>query len=106
LNGELEEEIYMRIPLGFETENTKGKVCKLKKSLYGFKQSPRAWFKRFSDTLTKLGYKQEQTYHSLFVKLKPNGRRTTLIVYVDDIIITGDNILEIENLKEQQRTPF
>ena len=50
LSGELEEEIYMRIQLGFETENTKGKVCQLKKSLYGLKQSPEAWFKRFSDT--------------------------------------------------------
>ena len=57
LNGELEEEIYMRIPPGFEIENTRGKVCKLNKSLYGVKQSLRVWFKRFSDTIFQLGYK-------------------------------------------------
>jgi len=53
-----------------------------------------------------LGYKQGQTNHTLFIKLKANGRRTILIVYVDDIIISGDSILEIENLKEQLRTAF
>ena len=51
LYGELGEEIYMQIPPGFERDDTKRKVCRLKKSLYGLKQSPRAWFKRFSDTL-------------------------------------------------------
>jgi len=57
LNGELEKEIYIRIPPGFEREDTRGKVCRLKKSLYGLEQSPRAWFKRFSDTLHQLEYK-------------------------------------------------
>lgn len=42
LNGDLEEEIYMRIPSSFDTEGKKGKVCKLEKSFYGLKQSPRA----------------------------------------------------------------
>ena len=53
-----------------------------------------------------MGYKQGQTNHTLFIKLEANGRRTILIVYVDDIIISGDSILEIENLKEQLRTAF
>ena len=59
LNGDLDEEIYMRIPPGFEDEMGYGrKVCKLKKSLYGLKESLRAWFKKFSLTLIRLGYKQ------------------------------------------------
>ena len=106
LNGDLEEEIYMRIPLGFEKDHLKDKVCKLHKSLYGLKQLPRAWFKRFSDTLYKLGYKQGQADHTLFTKIRKDGKRTILIVYVDDIIITGDNHQEIENLKEQLKQAF
>ena len=48
LNDELEEEVYMQIPLGCEVANTSNKVCKLQKSLYGLKQSPRAWFERLT----------------------------------------------------------
>ena len=96
LNGDLEEEIYMRIPPEFEKDYMKEKVCRLKKSLYGLKQSPRAWLKRFSDTLYQLGYKQGQANHTLFTKIGNDGRKTILIVYVDDIIITGDNQQEIE----------
>jgi hypothetical protein len=47
LHRDLEEEVYMENPLGFENNQTLGKVCKVKKSLYGLKQSPRAWFDRF-----------------------------------------------------------
>ncbi|RVW98977.1 Retrovirus-related Pol polyprotein from transposon TNT 1-94 [Vitis vinifera] len=58
LNGDLEEEVYMEIPLGFEESMVKNQVCKLQKSLYGLKQSPRAWFDRFTKAVLKLGYKQ------------------------------------------------
>ena len=56
LNGDLDEEIYMRIPPGFEGEAGIGNACKLRKSLYGLKQSPRAWFRKFSMTLIQFGY--------------------------------------------------
>ena len=55
---------------------------------------------RFSDTLNRLGYKHGQVDHTLFIKLEVDGRRTILIVFVDDIIITGDNNQEVENLKK------
>lgn len=55
LNGDLEEEVYMDPPPGFE-EDYGNKVCKLKKSLYGLKQSPRAWFERFTQFVKKQGY--------------------------------------------------
>ena len=67
LHGDLDKEIYMNIPPGFE-ENTGNKVCKLKKALYGLKQSPRAWFGRFAKVMKESGYKQSQGDHNLFIK--------------------------------------
>jgi Reverse transcriptase (RNA-dependent DNA polymerase) len=56
LHGDLKVEVYMEIPPGFQNEQLKGKVCRLKRSLYGLKQSPRVWFDRFSMAMKKLGY--------------------------------------------------
>lgn len=57
LHGDLEEEVYMKIPSGLEDSFSVGKECKLKKALYGLKQSPRAWFERFSRAMQIFGYK-------------------------------------------------
>jgi len=81
-------------------------VCKLKKSLYGLKQSPKAWFKKLSMTLNCLGYKQGQVNHTMFIKSIVEGKKTILIVYVDDIIVTSDDLQEIENLKRRLKTEF
>ncbi|KAK2452382.1 putative mitochondrial protein [Trifolium repens] len=99
LNGDLEEEVYMDIPPGFETSENANKVCKLKKSLYGLKQSPRAWFDRFTKVVKKSGYIQCQTDHTMFLKQSPSGKKAILIVYVDDIVLTGDHEEEIKRLK-------
>ena len=56
LNGDLEEEVFMEVPQGLDLNLTGNKVCKLKKSLYGLKQSPRAWFDRFVKAVVRLGY--------------------------------------------------
>ncbi|KAG8502943.1 hypothetical protein CXB51_000740 [Gossypium anomalum] len=98
LNGELNEEVYMDFSPGFE--ESKGQVCKLKKSLYGLKQSPRAWFNRFAKAMTSKHYTQGQADHTLFYKHSDNGKCCILIVYVDDIILIGDDSIEIERLKE------
>ena len=58
LNGDLEEEVYMEISHGFETNLTRNKVDKLRRSLYGLRQSPRAWFKKFTKAVKKYGYSQ------------------------------------------------
>ncbi|RVW25921.1 Retrovirus-related Pol polyprotein from transposon RE1 [Vitis vinifera] len=92
LNGDLEEEVYMEIPPGFEESMAKNQVCKLQKSLYGLKQSPRAWFDRFTKAVLKLGYKQGQADHTLFVKKSHAGKLAILIVYVDDIILSGNDM--------------
>ena len=89
----------MEIPLGLEIEANISKVCKLKKSLYGLKQSPRAWFDRFTKAVKRFGYSQCQSDHTLFVKLNVEGRISIIIVYVDDIILTEDHVEEICKLK-------
>ena len=68
----------------------RNKVCKLKKSLYGLKQSPRAWFGRFARSMRKFGYNKNNYDHTLFLK-KCHGKITALIVYVDDMVVTGDD---------------
>lgn len=53
LHGELTKPVYMEAPPGFTDEFKDGEVCKLRKTLYGLKQSPRAWFGRFTDVMKK-----------------------------------------------------
>ena len=91
LNGDLDEEVFMRLPPGFETKFGAEKVCKLKKSLYGLKQSPRAWFERFGKAVKRLGYDQSQADHTMFYRHSKEGKITVLIIYVDDIILTGSD---------------
>jgi hypothetical protein len=105
LHGDLQEEIYMEIPPGFGSKETDGKVCRLKKSLYGLKQSPRAWFGRFRKEICSLGYRQSNADHTLFFKRR-NGKITILVVYVDDMVITGDDETEILHLKKMLAKSF
>ena len=100
LNGDLEEEVYMDIPAGLETTSNFNKVCRLRKSLYGLKQSPRAWFERFTKVVKGYGFVQCQSDHTLFVKHFPEGKLAIIIVYVDDIILTGNHEEKIDLLKK------
>ena len=105
LNGDLEEEVYMDCPPGFE-KKFGSQVCKLKKSLYGLKQSPRAWFEKFTQSVKKQEYTQGQADHTLFTKSGQNEMITVLIVYVDDIILTGNDEIEMERLKRNLAADF
>ena len=106
LHGDLAEEVYMDIPPGFEDSKTKGKVCRLRKSLYGLKQSPRAWFERFTQAMLKYGFKQSQGDHTLFIRHSSQGKVTVLIVYVDDIVLTGDDVEDMQELKKYLAKEF
>lgn len=106
LNGELAEEVFMCQPPGFEENLGSHTVCKLNKSLYGLKQSPRAWFDRFSKVIKEFGYVQGQADHTLFVKHAENEKITILIVYVDDIIVTGNDNKEVERVKQMMAKEF
>ena len=105
LNRDLSEEVYMELSPGFKSAGQTGQVCKLKKSLYGLKQSPRAWFERFTKAVRQQGYKQAHIDHTLFFKHE-GGKSTILIVYVDDIILTGDNVSEMDFLIKKLAEEF
>ena len=94
LNGELEEEVYMTLPLSFSKKGEENKVCKLRKSLYELKQYLRVCFDRFAKVIKGEGYCQGQLDHTMFFKQK-DGKKTILIVYVDDIILTRDDVGEM-----------
>ncbi|KAJ0434928.1 putative RNA-directed DNA polymerase [Helianthus annuus] len=99
LHGELEEEVYMEAPQGFTNNFGEKEVCLLKKSLYGLKQSPRAWFGRFTFAMKNYEFRQSSSDHTLFLKQR-NNLITCLIIYVDDMIITGDDYEEIAKPKK------
>ena len=88
LNGELREEVYMQPPPGYSV--SEGMVCRLRRSLYGLKQAPRAWFQRFASVVTAAVFSASTHDPALFVHTSSRGR-TLLLLYVDDMIITGDD---------------
>jgi Reverse transcriptase (RNA-dependent DNA polymerase) len=71
-------EVYMEVPPGIDTKQTVGKMCRLKKSLYGLKQSPRAWFDRFRKTMVGMGYRQTNADHTVF--FRRHGAHITMLV--------------------------
>ena len=105
LHGDIEEEVYMDIPPGYSITSGTNEVCKLQRALYGLKLSPRAWFGRFSLAMKKYGLTQSNSNHTLFLK-KQRGKTTTLIIYVDDMIITGDDKEEISQLQGKLAKEF
>jgi hypothetical protein len=68
LHGDLEEEIYMKKPEGFVVKGKKELVCKLKKSLYGLKQSPRMWYQKFDTYILGLGFVRSRVDHYVYSK--------------------------------------
>jgi Reverse transcriptase (RNA-dependent DNA polymerase) len=105
LQGNLEEEVYMTLPSGHKNESNPSQVCKLKKTIYGLKQSPRAWYVKLSFSLLKINFFKSTADSSMFIKHLQN---TTIIilVYVDNIIITGNNNEEIKRVKQYLKREF
>jgi len=86
LNGTLDYEIYMEQPIGFVDPDRPDWICKLKKSIYGLKQSARCWNTTLDEYLTKEGYKKSEAEDCIYTKFEPHGKLIILAVYVDDVI--------------------
>ena len=99
------EEVYMDPPPGIPKYSNIPLVCKLKKALYGLKQSPRAWFGRFTKSMKFIGYTQNNSDHTLFLKHN-QGKVTELIIYVDDMIVIGNDLDEILRLQRHFASEF
>ncbi|WZY94101.1 hypothetical protein YC2023_066430 [Brassica napus] len=105
LQGELEDEVYMLPPPGLEGMVKPGNVLRLKKAIYGLKQSPRAWYHKLSTTLNGRGFRKSELDHTLFTLTTPAGI-VVLLVYVDDIVITGSDKVGIKETKEFLKSVF
>lgn len=107
LHGTLDEEIYMTIPqgLGHIPYDIKNPICRLKKSLYGLKQTSRVWYNKLSTTLKNLGFKQCKSDYSLFIK-KSQSSTTIILAYVDDLLIAGNDIQHVQRIKKHLHGHF
>lgn len=91
LNGNLYDTVYMEQPPDFVDSHFPNHVCHLKKSLYGLKQDPRAWFQRLNSFLLSIGFSCSRADPSLFI-FEKDFIILYLLVYVDDIILTINNV--------------
>jgi hypothetical protein len=105
LHGVLDEEVYVKQPQGFVDPQFPNHVCKLHKSIYGLKQAPRAWFMRLSSALLDIGFLESHVDYSLFL-YHAGSVHIFLLIYVDDIIITGNHPATIDLLIGKLKTDF
>ncbi|KAM2897932.1 hypothetical protein COP2_007520 [Malus domestica] len=106
LHGNLSEEIYISQPEGYEEKGKENLVCKLNKSLYGLKQSPRQWYLRFDKVMKDFGYTRSQYDHCVYHKKARGGTYVYLLIYVDDMLIASSDRTEISKLKTQMQNEF
>ena len=103
LHGDLHEEVYIQPPPGVEAPT--GYVCRLRRALYGLKQAPRAWFERFSSVIRAAGFTPSEHDPALFIHTSQRGR-TLLLLYVDDMLITGDDMDYVAFVKKKLSEQF
>jgi hypothetical protein len=93
-NDVIEEEVYIEQPQGFEVEDRKSHVCRLKKALYGLKQAPTAWYGRIDNFLMSLGFTKSKADSNIYFKIMDN-EPIILLLYVDDLFLTREeNIID------------
>ncbi|KAD1423641.1 hypothetical protein E3N88_42846 [Mikania micrantha] len=105
LHGDLKETVYMTQPQGFVDPTRPDHLCLLHKSLYGLKQAPRAWFQCLTSALIALSFLESKTDPSLFIYSR-HGTLLYMLVYVDDIILTGNNNQAIKKVAPSPSRSF
>jgi hypothetical protein len=105
LNGELEEEVYIEQPEGFQLSEITDYVCKLKKALYGLKQAPRAWYSRLDKYLQQAGFRKGSADNNLYIKVS-QGNILLIEVYVDDIIFGSDDDRLTQKFSKDMHSEF
>nr|KAJ0198596.1 hypothetical protein LSAT_V11C700365700 [Lactuca sativa] len=106
LNGELDEEIYMKQPEGFVMPGNEHKVCKLKKSLYGLKQAPKQWHQKFDDVVLSNGFALNQADKCVYSKFDTSCKGVMICLYVDDMLIFGTDLEEVDKTKKFLSSSF
>jgi hypothetical protein len=105
LHGELEEDIFMEQPEGFQVIGKENLVCKLEKSLYGLKQAPRQWYKKFDSFMIANGFRRCEADSCCYMK-DFGDCYIILLLYVDDMLLAGSSTARIEDLKRQMSKEF
>ena len=105
LNGDLDEEIYMSQPEGFAVPGKEHLVCRLKKSLYGLKQSPRQWYQKLNETFMQLGFRRIQSDNCIYVWAK-DGLRIMIPVFVDDLTLAATGRPLMDSIKAELQRKF
>ena len=104
LHGRLEEEIYMMQPSGYSVKGKENLVCRLKKSLYGLKQSSRCWAKALQQYVETLGFSQSAADPCVFIRV--DDSITIIAVYVDDLILITSELDQMRQLKQHLADQF
>jgi hypothetical protein len=106
LHGDLEEEIYMKHPQGYEVKGKENLICKLKKNLYGLNQDPRQWYLKFDRFMTEQGYNRFHYDHYVFFKRLENGSYIIFILYVYGMLVAGSNMKDKNVIKKKLDNSF
>eukprot|EP00253_Pinus_taeda_P004469 PITA_04469 len=104
LHGDLHEEIYMEQPTGFIQTNH-SLVCRLKKYLYGLKQAPQTWYAKMDSFLLEIGFSRCHSDNIVYTK-KVGKSLIILVLYVDDLILTGSDPNLINHVKSNLKNKF
>lgn len=105
LNGEIEEDIFVSLPPGFTDPARPSHAGKLRKALYGLKQAPRAWYQKVDSYLLSRGLLKSHADYNLYYN-NDHGKVTLLILYVDDVYLTGDNEAHISFIRQDIQSTF
>src|SRR5699024_1978158 len=106
LNGDLKEKKIMSQPKGFVVKGHVHKVCKLVKSLYGLKKAPRAWYEKLNEHLLNLNFKHYDLDDATLFVNKVGKTVVYFVVYVDDLLMTGNNERYFVSIKKELRKGF